>query len=403
MQQINQRRIRTLKPITTENFTLVTLLLRAIERVKTQTIFDHDTYESKRKAMKGSRLLKVLAFFQMLSDPGQREIERVVDASQEAQKALGGRVPHNTLSNALRRRDLEQMIEAWMMILQYYSPYIKQMGKKYARIAAVDASLIKLSLAAFSWATYREKTGAAKITCVLDWVKGVPQQFVFTASGKVHDLKATAALTWSAGWTYLFDRGYFSFDLLTTLLNVGAHFVIRLKQGVEYRIIRSNPLPDVKAPAGIRAIKFDQTVSLPGWASDVILRLVVYQLTDGKIIRVLTSRHDLSALSIAMLYKERWSIEKWWRWLKRIYKVKEPLGESENALPLQIVAAFVTDLVLRAFKHCGGFKGTLYDFVKTCREIALIPISGVIGRMRQALMAAAVSLELLEALPKEQT
>jgi hypothetical protein len=96
-------------------------------------------------------------------------------------------------------------------------------------------------------------------------------------------------------------------------------------------------------------------------------------------------------------------IEKWWRWLKRIYKVKEPLGESENALPLQIVAAFVTDLVLRAFKHCGGFKGTLYDFVKTCREIALIPISGVIGRMRQALIAAAVSLELLEALPQEQT
>ena len=267
----------------------------------------------------------------------------------------------------------------------------------------MDASLIKLSLAAFSWASYREKTGAAKITCVLDWVQGVPQQFVFTASGKVHDLKATAALRWSAGWTYLFDRGYFSFDLLTVLLNVGAHFVIRLKQGVEYRIIRSNPVPDVKAPAGIRAIKSDQTVSLPGWASDVILRLVVYRLTDGKIIRVLTSRHDLSALSIAMLYKERWSIEKWWRWLKRIYKVKEPLGESENALPLQIVAAFVTDLVLRAFKHCGGFKGTLYDFVKTCREIALIPVSGVIGRMRQALVAAAVSLELLEASPQEQT
>jgi hypothetical protein len=201
----------------------------------------------------------------------------------------------------------------------------------------------------------------------------------------------------------LFDRGYFSFDLLTVLLNAGAHFVIRLKEGVGYRIVRSNPIPDVKAPAGIRAIKSDLTVSLPGWASDVILRLVVYQLTDGKIIRVLTSRHDLSALSITLLYKERWSIEKWWRWLTRIYKVKEPLGESENALPLQIVAAFVTDLVLRAFKHCGGFKGPLYDFVKTSREVALIPISEIIGPMRQALAAAAVSLQLFEASPQEQT
>ncbi|HEX9423598.1 MAG TPA: transposase [Pyrinomonadaceae bacterium] len=134
-----------------------------------------------------------------------------------------------------------------------------------------------------------------------------------------------------------------------------------------------------------------------------LISSLIWAKFGGKIIRVLTSRHDLSALSIALLYKERWSIEKWWRWLKRIYKVKEPLGESENALPLQIVAAFVTDLVLRAFKHCGGFKGTLYEFVKTCREIALIPISGVIGRMRQALAAAAVSLELLEALPQEQT
>src|SRR6266498_2137591 len=131
--------------MTTDNLTLVTLLLRAIERVKTQTIFDRDPYESRRNAMNGARLLKVLDFFQMLSDPGQREIERVVDASQEAQKALGGRVPRNTLTNALSHRNLEQMIEAWMMILQYYGPYIKQMGKKYARIAAVDASLIKLS------------------------------------------------------------------------------------------------------------------------------------------------------------------------------------------------------------------------------------------------------------------
>src|SRR5499433_278777 len=296
-------RIRILLPITTENFTLVTLLLQAIERVKTQTIFDRDPYESRRIAMKGARLLKVLAFFQMLSAPGQREIERVVDASQEAQKALGGRVPRNTLSNALRHRDLDQMIEAWMMILQSYGPDIKQMGKKDARIAAVDASLIKLSLAAFSWATDRKQTGAAKITCVLDWVQGVPQQFVFTASGKVHDLKAIPDLVWSAGWTYLFDRGYFSFDLLGMLLNAGAHFVIRLKSGIEYRILERRQIPELSLPAGMRAIRSDWTILLPGWDRDLVLRLVSYQLTNGILIRVLTERHELSALSIAQLYK----------------------------------------------------------------------------------------------------
>jgi hypothetical protein len=121
---------------------------------------------------------------------------------------------------------------------------------------------------------------------------------------------------------------------------------------------------------------------------------------DHRRLKLTSYRSIISKISygvpIAMLYKERWSIEKWWRWLKRIYKVKEPLGESENALPLQIVAAFVTDLVLRAFKHSGGFKGALYDFVKTCREIALIPISGVIGGMRQALEAALYHLGYLK-------
>lgn len=381
--------------------TLVSLLLIAIDGVKTQSIFDLDPYESRREALPGARLLKVLVFYQLLKDPTQRGLVRAVAESQDARQALGFLPARNTLSNALSQRDPEQMIEAWVMLLKHYRPRIAKIGKKFARIAAVDASLIKLSLQAFDWAKYRQQTGAAKITCVFDWVQGVPQQFVFTASGKVHDLKATSSLAWNAGWTYLFDRGYFSFDLLTALLNAGAHFVIRLKQHVEYRILERHPLPDLKLPAGMRAICSDWTILLPGWDRDLILRLVSYQLTDGKLIRVLTDRHDLSALSIAQLYKERWTIENWWRWLKRLYKVKEPLGRSENALPLQIVAAFVTDLLLRVFKQGGGFKGSLYEFVTTCRDMALVPLSRL-GSLRDTLLTAAKLLEL-GASPKLKT
>ena len=385
------------KPITTESLTLVTMLLAAIDRVKTQAIFDRDPYESRRPAMPGSRLLKVLVFFQMLKDRSQRGITRVIEDSQDARKALGGTVARNTLSNALAERDPAQMIEAWMMILDHYSPYLQRMGKKFSRLAAVDASLIKLSLQAYDWATYRKQTGAAKITCVFDWVQGVPKQFVFNASGKVHDLQATIALNWCAGWTYLFDRGYFSFDLLTVLLNASAHFVIRFKRGVAYRIVKRFPIPEVKLTAGIREITSDWLVKLPGWDGEALLRMVSYKLTDGKLIRVLTSRHDLSALSIAQLYKERWTIENWWRWLKRIYKVKEPLGCNENALQLQIIAAFVTDLLLRAFKHCSGFKGNLYGFVTTCRDLAFVPLGRLSENLRQALSVAATLLGLSQA------
>ena len=388
-----------LEPIITESLTLVTLLLYAIDRVNIQPIFDRDPYESRRHELKGSRLVKVLVFYQLIKDPTQRGLLRALDQLPDVQAALGGTLKRNTLSNALVQRDLDQIIEAWIVLLAHYRPYLEQTGKKFARIAAVDASLIKLSLAAYDWAKYRKQTGAAKITCVFDWVKGVPQQFVFTASGKIHDLKATREIAWCAGWTYLFDRGYFAFDLLTALLDIGAHFVLRFKDGVDFKIIERRLIPEFKLPAGIRAITSDWTVILPGWDGDIILRLVSYRLTDGKLIRVLTDRHDLSALSVALLYKERWTIENWWRWLKRVYKIKEPLGRSENALPLQIVAAFVTDLLLRAFKHCGGFKGKLYEFVTTCRDLALVPIARL-GSLREVLLAATRFLELPQFLPQ---
>src|SRR5262249_13350301 len=237
-----------LEPITTESFTLVALLLYAIGRVNVQQIFGRDTYESRRTAMKGSRLLKVLVFYQLIAAPPARGLVDAIEDSLDAQTALGGTVAPNTLSNALSQRDLEQMVEAWMFLLGHYSPYLEKMGKKFKNIAAVDASLIKLSLQAFNWASYREKTGSAKMTCVLDWMRGVPNQFVFTAAGRVHDLKAATALKFCADWTYLFDRGYFSFDFLTAGIAVGAHFVIRLKDGVDYCILQRHAISCLKMP-----------------------------------------------------------------------------------------------------------------------------------------------------------
>jgi hypothetical protein len=116
----------------------------------------------------GARLLKTLVLYQMLSDPSQRGLVRAIKESEDARNARGSVPALNTLSNALSHRNLEQMIEAWAMLLKHYGPQIARTGKKFARITAVDASLIKLSLQAFDWAKYREQTGAAKMTCVFD-------------------------------------------------------------------------------------------------------------------------------------------------------------------------------------------------------------------------------------------
>jgi Transposase DDE domain len=366
-----------------ESITVITLLLSALERVDLQAIFDRDPYESRRSALPGTRLVKVLVIYQVIGTEKLRGLIRTITEHTGLQAALGGTVALNTLSNGVAQRDIAQVIEAWMRVLQTYGPWLARMGRKFARIAVVDASLIKLSLLAYSWAEYRQQRGAAKMHAVLEWARGIPQQLVVT-TGKVHDLKGAARLHWARHWTYVFDRAYLGFDFLSTLLDAGAHFVVRFKEGVGYRILERFAVPQAPATAGFR-LTSDWTIRLPGWEG-IVLRLVSYRLPDGKLIRVLTDRCDLCALSVAQLYKERWTVENWWKWVKQMFKIKRPLGETENALPLQIVSAFVTDLLLRAFKHSSGFTSNLYEFVSNCQELSLVPLRELTnGALRRAL------------------
>src|SRR5918996_1257810 len=366
-----------------ESITVITLLLSALDRTDLQAVFDRDPYESRRRALPGARLVKVLVVYQMIGTEKLRGLIRTIIEHAGWQAALGGTVALNTLSNGVRERDVGQMVEAWMLILQTYGSWLKRMGRKFARIAVVDASLIQLSLLCYSWAEYRKQKGAAKMHAVLEWARGIPQQLVVTP-GKVHDLRGAATLHWARHWTYVFDRAYLSFDILSTLREAGAHFVVRFKAGVGYHILERLAVPPAPATAGF-CLTSDWTISLPGW-EDVVLRLVSYRLPDGKLIRVLTDRFELSALSVAQLYKKRWTIENWWKWVKQMFKIKRPLGESENALPVQIVSAFVTDLLLRAFKHSSGFTSSLYEFVSNCQELSLVPLKELANNaLRRAL------------------
>jgi len=376
----------------------MTLLLHVLKRVPVQTIFDRDPYESRRTALKGSKLLRLLVAFQLLKTRFMRGLVKATQENQPLQEAAEGPVALNTLSNALAHRSVEQMIEAWVLVLHTYGAWVERLGKKFARIALIDASLIRLSLAAYGWAEYRQKTGAAKMHAVLEWARGIPEQLVLTP-GKVHDANRAVQMSWKAGWTYVQDRGYVCFRRLAEMLAAGAHFVVRLKQGMQWTILERRKVPSGPQPGGIR-LTSDWTVRLAGWP-EVLLRIVSYQLPDGKLVRVLTDRCDLSALSISQLYKERWKIENWWKWIKVMLKLKEPLGESANAFQLQIVAAFVTDLLWRAFKTFGGFRGSLYEFVTRCQEMSLVRITDLADRaFRRALEVILKRFGQLQLLPQ---
>lgn len=179
-----------------ESITVITLLLSALNRVHLQAILDCDPYESRRSALPGARLVKVLVVYQMIRTEKLRGLIRTLTEHTGLQAAVGGRVALNTLSNGVAQRDVAQMVEAWMGVVQTYGPWLARMGRKFARIAVVDASLIKLSLLSYSWAEYRKQRGAAKMHAVLEWARGIPQQLVVT-TGRVHDLKGAATLHWA--------------------------------------------------------------------------------------------------------------------------------------------------------------------------------------------------------------
>src|ERR671939_596895 len=144
-----------------KSITVITLLLSALERVDLPAIFDRDPYESRRCALPGARLLKVRMVYHMIHTTKLRGLIRTLTEHPGLQKALGGTVALNTLSNGLAQRDVGQMVEAWMRVVQTYGPWLKRMGRKFARIAVVDASLIQLSLLSYSCAEYRKQGGAA--------------------------------------------------------------------------------------------------------------------------------------------------------------------------------------------------------------------------------------------------
>jgi hypothetical protein len=323
-----------------------------------------------------------LVAYQMIRQSGIRGLVRAMAEHAPLQAALGGPVARNTLANALTQRPVEQMVEAWLRLHQSYGTGVERLGKQLARIALVDSSLLKLSLAVYDWAAYRQASGAAKLHAVLEWTRRIPEQLVVTA-GKVHDANRRVQLQWKAGWTYVQDRGYVSFARLAQMRAEGAHFVVRLKQGMQWRVRARRPVP-LGRQNGVY-LRGDETVRLAGWP-EVELRVVSYQLPDYRWVWVVTDRFDLTASSVARLYKERWKIENWWKWLKTMLKIKRPLGASANALPLQLLAAFVTDLLWRVFKAFGHFPASLYEFVTRCQELSLVRLTDIVdGALRQAL------------------
>jgi len=264
---------------------------------------------------------------------------------------FGQNVSKNNLAKANERRDSR--------IFSEYANYLIGLARKYAisedfeltvdgNVYAFDATIIDLCINVFWWAKFRKTKGAIKIHTLFDVKTSIPC-FIHITEAAVHEVNAMDELHYEEGSFYIFDRGYIDFDRLFTLHKTNAYFVIRAKNNFNFKRQRSFKCDKTTG------VQCDQSVLLVGYyvSKDYPEKLRRIKFhddeTDDELV-FLTNNFELPAYDIALLYKYRWKIELFFKWIKQHLKILTFWGYSENAVRIQIYCAIITFVLVSIAK-----------------------------------------------------
>ena len=241
------------------------------------------------------------------------------------------------------------------------------------RLQALDATTIKLCLKLFPWAKFRQRKGAIKLHTRYEYSGQIPS-FINITDGKTHEIRVARELEIEAGSITVFDRGYLDFTLFYSIHQKSAYLLTRAKKNLSYAVIRNpeHSLPPLSPLARRRGILKDQVIRITGRRAKDIpieLRLVTYYDAEKKErFRYLTDIFHLSAWTITQIYKARWEIELFFKWIKQHLKIKTFLGTSETAVYTQIWIAMITYLLLAFIKYSTKSKLSLLQIHRLIRE-----------------------------------
>ena len=308
-----------------------------------------------------------MAFAQLTFRESLRDIESCLRSMHRKLYHMGirGRISKSTLSDANENRDwhiyadFAQVLIHTARILYLKEPFGVELTQT---VYALDATTIDLCLALFPWAHFRKNKGAVKLHTLLDLRGNIPS-FVEITSGKVHDVNILDDLIPEPGSFYIVDRGYLDFARLFLFHQSQAFFVIRAKANLKYRRLYSRA---VDKTTGLRC---DQTIVLTVYQSALDypekLRLVrFYDAENNKRLTFLTNNFLLDALTIAKLYKCRWQIELFFKWIKQHLRIKAFFGTSENAVKTQIWIAISVYVLVAIIKKRLDLKPSLYTILQ---------------------------------------
>ncbi len=313
---------------------------------------------------------RILAYAQLTWRESLRDIEVTLGANATKLYAMGLRhaVRRCTLADANERRD-------WRIWADLAAVLIRRASQLYAdeplgldvniagKVYALDSSTIDLCLSLFDWAPFRSTKAAIKLHTLLDLRGNIPA-FLHISDGKMGDVKVLDILSIEAGAFYIMDRGYLDFARLYTMHQSAAFFVTRAKSNFNARRLYS---ASVDKSTGVIC---DQRVALNGHYSgqdypEQLRRIRFKDPETGKTLVFLTNNTSLPAHVIAQLYKSRWQVELFFKWIKQHLRIKKFLGTSENAVKTQIWCAICTYVLIAIVKKELDVKSSLY----TCLQI----------------------------------
>ena len=229
-------------------------------------------------------------------------------------------------------------------------------------IYALDSTIVDLCLSVFWWATFRTTKSAIKIHTLLDLKTSIPE-YIFITEGSVHDVNILDSISLPAGSYLVMDRAYVDFERMFELANDRINFIIRAKTNLKYRVLNSG------RPNPTRGILSDQAIALTGVNStqrypECLRRVRYYDKETQKTFIFLTNNFKLSASTVAALYKSRWGIETFFKWIKQHLKIQSFWGQSENAVKTQIWIAISAYLIVIIARKQLNLKYSLYEILQ---------------------------------------
>lgn len=308
-----------------------------------------------------------MVFAQLTYRESLRDIETCLRAMDSKLYHMGihGNVSRSTLADANEKRD-------WRIYAEFAQALIHNARQLYRdepfcfeldeTVYALDSSTIDLCLSLFPWAKFRKRKGAIKLHTLLD-LKGNIPVFIEITDGKVHDVNILDVLLPEPGSYYVMDRGYLDFARLHLLNRYHAFFVIRAKSNLQSRRLYSSPVDKTVG------LKCDQTIVLTGFYSakdypDKLRRVKFFDEEEQRHFTFLSNNFTLPALTITKLYKSRWQIELFFKWIKQHLRIKAFYGTTENAVKTQIWIAISVYLLVAIVKKQLKLDITLYTFLQ---------------------------------------